>query len=111
MIRFSGNWLILQTSENSPFFSVSFLLPHIWIAYDINVLTDYWPSNTRVCGFWFLPIEWQFSCQECGQISTLLSTRHLKSDDMCPAHAELQYFLKTPLSSPPIFVGLSSIGR
>ncbi|TYJ03516.1 hypothetical protein E1A91_A12G033200v1 [Gossypium mustelinum] len=71
---------------------------------------DYWPSNTRVCGFWFLPIEWQFSCQECGQISTLLFTGHLNSDDMCPAHAELQYFLKTPLSRPPIFVGLSSIG-
>ncbi|XVE48689.1 hypothetical protein DITRI_Ditri01bG0022600 [Diplodiscus trichospermus] len=71
---------------------------------------DYWPSNTQVCGFWFLPIEWQFSCQECGEISTLLSSGHLTADDMCSAHAELQYFLKTPLSMPPIFVGLSSIG-
>ncbi|XP_022762896.1 sterol 3-beta-glucosyltransferase UGT80B1 isoform X2 [Durio zibethinus] len=71
---------------------------------------DYWPSNARVCGFWFLPIEWQFSCQECREISTLLSSGHLTTDEMCSAHAELQYFLKTPLSMPPIFVGLSSIG-
>ncbi|XWS67593.1 hypothetical protein CRYUN_Cryun04dG0019100 [Craigia yunnanensis] len=71
---------------------------------------DYWPSNTHVCGFWFLPTEWQFSCQECGEISTLLSSGHLTTDDMCSAHSELQYFLKIPLSMPPIFVGLSSIG-
>lgn len=87
------------------------LLPHIWITNGINVLADYWPENTRVCGFWFLPMEWQFSCQECGEISTLLSSGHLTTDDMCLAHADLQYFLKTPLSMPPIFVGLSSIGR
>ncbi|OMO92088.1 sterol 3-beta-glucosyltransferase-like protein [Corchorus olitorius] len=70
---------------------------------------DYWPSNTRVCGFWFLPIEWQFSCNECGEI--LPSLGHLTTDNMCSAHAELQYFLTTPLSLPPIFLGLSSIGR
>ncbi|XP_039043351.1 sterol 3-beta-glucosyltransferase UGT80B1 isoform X1 [Hibiscus syriacus] len=71
---------------------------------------DYWPSNTRVCGFWFVPKEWQFSCLECGQISTLLSSGYLTTDDLCPAHADLQYFLKNPLSRPPIFIGLSSIG-
>lgn len=27
---------------------------------------DYWPLSVRVCGFWFLPNEWQFSCNECG---------------------------------------------
>ncbi|KAL4385583.1 hypothetical protein GQ457_15G017020 [Hibiscus cannabinus] len=71
---------------------------------------DYWPSNTRVCGFWFLPTEWQFSCPECGEISTLLSSGHLTTDDLCSAHAELQYFIKNPLLGPPIFIGLSSIG-
>ncbi|XP_021286934.1 sterol 3-beta-glucosyltransferase UGT80B1 isoform X2 [Herrania umbratica] len=71
---------------------------------------DYWPSNTRVCGFWFLPIEWQFSCKECGEISTLLSSGHLTTDDMCSVHSELRFFLRTPFSSPPIFIGLSSIG-
>ncbi|EOX97367.1 UDP-Glycosyltransferase superfamily protein, putative [Theobroma cacao] len=71
---------------------------------------DYWPSKTRVCGFWFLPIEWQFSCKECGEISTLLSSGHLTTDDMCSVHAELRIFLRTPISPPPIFIGLSSIG-
>ncbi|XVE94032.1 hypothetical protein REPUB_Repub01dG0245200 [Reevesia pubescens] len=75
---------------------------------DIVECPDYWPSNTRVCGYWFLPIEWQFSCQKCGE--RLLCSEHLTVDDMCSAHAELQCFLKTPLSLPPIFVGLSSIG-
>ncbi|KFK27741.1 hypothetical protein AALP_AA8G423200, partial [Arabis alpina] len=27
---------------------------------------DYWPLSVRVCGFWFLPNEWQFSCNKCG---------------------------------------------
>ncbi|KAI8532182.1 hypothetical protein RHMOL_Rhmol11G0193500 [Rhododendron molle] len=72
----------------------------------------YWPSNVRACGFWFLPFEWQFSCNKCGEISALLSSGHLSpKDEMCSAHAELQSFLKTPASLPPVFIGLSSVGR
>ncbi|XP_059648138.1 sterol 3-beta-glucosyltransferase UGT80B1 isoform X2 [Cornus florida] len=71
----------------------------------------YWPSNVRVCGFWFLPMEWQFSCNKCGEISALISSGHLNTkDEMCSAHAELQYFLMTSVSLPPVFIGLSSIG-
>ncbi|WRX13216.1 hypothetical protein QQP08_005703 [Theobroma cacao] len=55
-------------------------------------------------------MEWQFSCKECGEISTLLSSGHLTTDDMCSVHAELRIFLRTPISPPPIFIGLSSIG-
>ncbi|XP_058191829.1 sterol 3-beta-glucosyltransferase UGT80A2 [Rhododendron vialii] len=71
----------------------------------------YWPSNVRACGFWFLPFEWQFSCNKCGEISALLSSGHLSPKDMmCSAHAELQSFLKTPASLPPVFIGLSTVG-
>ncbi|XP_043698217.1 sterol 3-beta-glucosyltransferase UGT80B1 isoform X3 [Telopea speciosissima] len=71
----------------------------------------YWPSNIRVCGFWFLPTEWQFSCNNCKEISALLSSGHLRTkNEMCPQHADLEYFLKTPASVLPIFLGLSSIG-
>ncbi|KAJ0094663.1 hypothetical protein Patl1_15393 [Pistacia atlantica] len=71
--------------------------------------TDYWPSGVRVCGFWFLPIEWQFSCNKCEEIS-ILSSRHLRANwKMCAAHVEFQSFLETPKLVSPIFIGLSSI--
>ncbi|XP_028088622.1 sterol 3-beta-glucosyltransferase UGT80A2 isoform X2 [Camellia sinensis] len=73
----------------------------------------YWPSNVRVCGFWFLPLEWQFSCNKCAEISALISSEHLNTKDenvMCSAHAELQSFLKTPASLPPVFIGFCSVG-
>ncbi|KAH6756874.1 UDP-Glycosyltransferase superfamily protein [Perilla frutescens var. hirtella] len=35
----------------------------------------YWPSAVRVCGFWSLPAEWQFSCGRCAEISSLISWR------------------------------------
>ncbi|KAM3714626.1 hypothetical protein ACJW31_01G347700 [Castanea mollissima] len=70
----------------------------------------YWPSNVRVCGFWFLPMEWQFSCKECSEIAALVSSRNLqRKDELCSAHIDLHTFLKT-VSTPPIFVGLSSVG-
>nr|XP_011464884.1 PREDICTED: sterol 3-beta-glucosyltransferase UGT80B1 isoform X2 [Fragaria vesca subsp. vesca] len=72
---------------------------------------DYWPLSIRVCGFWFLPTEWQFSCKKCSEISRLVSSRNLyTNDEMCPAHVHLQYFLKTPMPMPPVFIGLNSIG-
>ncbi|KAA8536524.1 hypothetical protein F0562_029002 [Nyssa sinensis] len=71
----------------------------------------YWPSNVRVCGFWILPMEWQFSCNKCGEISALISSGNLNTkDEMCSAHTGLQSFLKTPASLPPVFIGLSSVG-
>ncbi|GAY53637.1 hypothetical protein CUMW_150640 [Citrus unshiu] len=33
---------------------------------------DYWPSSVRVCGFWFLPNSWQYSCKQCGELSAFL---------------------------------------
>lgn len=78
----------------------------------ICTITGYWPSNVRACGFWSLPLEWQFSCNKCGEISALLSSGHLSAtDEMCSGHAELQSFLKTPALLPPVFIGLSSVGR
>ncbi|KAH7657383.1 UDP-glucuronosyl/UDP-glucosyltransferase protein [Dioscorea alata] len=67
----------------------------------------YWPSNSRVCGFWFLPMEWQFSCDKCREI--IFS--NLSSYKLCVNHADLQNFILEP-SGPCklIFVGLSSIG-
>ncbi|XAR53121.1 Sterol 3-beta-glucosyltransferase [Bertholletia excelsa] len=75
---------------------------------EVVEVPGYWPSNVRVCGFWFLPLEWQFSCDRCGEISSLISSGHLNSNyQMCPAHAELQSFLET---TSPVFIGLSSAG-
>ncbi|XP_027331038.1 sterol 3-beta-glucosyltransferase isoform X2 [Abrus precatorius] len=66
----------------------------------------YWPSKVRVCGFWFLPPEWQFTCEKCREISVYSSGHQYAIDDLCPGHLELQNFIKTT----PIFIGLSSIG-
>ncbi|GLT27889.1 hypothetical protein SLA2020_028570 [Shorea laevis] len=71
---------------------------------------DYWPSSVQVCGFWFLPTEWQFSCKKCGEILAIFSSVHLKEDGLCLVHAELQSFIKASLSMLPIFIGLSSVG-
>lgn len=74
--------------------------------------TDYWPSAVRVCGFWFLPKEWQFSCKKCKEISELVSAGHLdKKDELCSDHVPLQSFLKTCMEDPLVFIGLSSVGR
>lgn len=62
----------------------------------------YWPYNAHVCGFWFLPLELQFSCEGCKEM-TVVTTR------LCPSHINLQQFLE-PSSCSLIFVGLSSIG-
>ncbi|XP_037446891.1 sterol 3-beta-glucosyltransferase UGT80B1-like isoform X1 [Triticum dicoccoides] len=70
----------------------------------------YWPSSAHICGFWFLPMAWQFSCDKC---------RELFSGDfsspfegiLCANHAGLEDFLMgSSYSSLPIFIGLSSIG-
>ncbi|KVI10997.1 UDP-glucuronosyl/UDP-glucosyltransferase [Cynara cardunculus var. scolymus] len=72
----------------------------------------YWPSNVCVCGFWILPMEWQFSCEECAEIAVLISSKNLNMKaELCSSHAELEQFLNAPASLPPVFIGLSSIGR
>lgn len=72
---------------------------------------DYWPLSVRVCGFWFLPNEWQFSCNKCGDNHP--SAERLGTDDShtCSNHTELYTFVSSLEPSLPIFVGLSSIGR
>lgn len=77
---------------------------------EIVEIPDYWPSSARVCGFWFLPTEWQFSCEKCREISATFTSVHPRKDDMCLDHAKLQFFLKESFSVPLIFIGLSSIG-
>lgn len=71
----------------------------------------YWPKIVRVCGFWFPPMRWQFSCSDCRGISDFGSPRHQPAkDELCTLHASLQNFLKFSASDIPIFIGLSSIG-
>ncbi|XP_065870785.1 sterol 3-beta-glucosyltransferase UGT80B1 isoform X2 [Euphorbia lathyris] len=72
---------------------------------------DYWPPNVRVCGFWFLPVEWKFSCKTCGDFSALFpcgTGSSGKRVGLCAAHVKLECFLTA--SVPPVFVGLSSAG-
>ncbi|RYR35583.1 hypothetical protein Ahy_A10g050720 [Arachis hypogaea] len=67
----------------------------------------YWPPKVRVCGFWFPPIEWQFTCKRCQEVSVYFSSGgQYAKDDLCPSHLELHNFIKTN----PVFVGLSSVG-
>ncbi|XP_027188917.1 sterol 3-beta-glucosyltransferase UGT80A2 isoform X2 [Cicer arietinum] len=67
----------------------------------------YWPSRVRVCGFWYLPTEWQFTCMQCRETSVYDSSEHrYAKDNLCPRHLELQNFVK----ATPIFIGLSAIG-
>ncbi|KAK6945589.1 hypothetical protein RJ641_013133, partial [Dillenia turbinata] len=56
----------------------------------------YWPSNVRVCGFWFLPSKWQFSCDTCSEIFDPESSE--REDKWCPSHTELLHmgFLRNP---------------
>ncbi|EFH50479.1 hypothetical protein ARALYDRAFT_910517 [Arabidopsis lyrata subsp. lyrata] len=70
---------------------------------------DYWPLSVRVCGFWFLPNEWQFSCNKCGDNPF---TGRLGTDDShtCSNHSELYTFISSCEPELPIFVGLSSVG-
>lgn len=70
----------------------------------------YWPSRICACGFWFLPMQWQFSCNSCAEIFASGASLNLDAKfSFCPNHKELQLFL---CAGPelPIFIGLSSIG-
>ncbi|XP_057803871.1 sterol 3-beta-glucosyltransferase UGT80A2-like isoform X2 [Salvia miltiorrhiza] len=70
----------------------------------------YWPSAVRVCGFWTLPAEWQFSCARCAEISSLISCRQLNDgENWCPSHAKLKSFLDSSVGHL-IFISLSSVG-
>ncbi|KAK6135417.1 hypothetical protein DH2020_030836 [Rehmannia glutinosa] len=56
------------------------------------------------------PVEWQFSCARCAEISSLVSLRKLNvEDELCSIHAKLQKFLDSP-AERPIFISLSSVG-
>ncbi|CAH2044368.1 unnamed protein product [Thlaspi arvense] len=65
---------------------------------------DYWPLSVRVCGFWFLPNEWQFSCNKCGDDPSADDSR------TCSNHTEFYTFVSSLEPTLPIFVGLSSVG-
>lgn len=71
----------------------------------------YWPSKVRVCGFWFPPREWQFSCTGCAEICASVSSGSSnKQNKLCSIHLSLQLFIESPATELPIFIGLSSIG-
>ncbi|KAK9111164.1 hypothetical protein Scep_018683 [Stephania cephalantha] len=78
----------------------------------VMVVSGYWPSNARVCGFWFLPMEWQFSCSGCRTNLDTDCPGHLNAKfELCAVHTDLQSFLTASTSDLPIFIGLSSVGR
>ncbi|XP_004230516.1 sterol 3-beta-glucosyltransferase UGT80B1 isoform X1 [Solanum lycopersicum] len=71
----------------------------------------YWPSKVHVCGFWFPPKEWQFSCIDCAEISASVSPGSSnKQNKLCSIHLGLQFFIEFPAAELPVFIGLSSIG-
>ncbi|CAL5059536.1 unnamed protein product [Urochloa decumbens] len=68
----------------------------------------YWPSSAHACGFWFLPMAWQFSCDKCMELSGNINSSF--GGVLCVNHCSLEHFLVgNSYSSRPIFVGLSSI--
>ncbi|URE49241.1 UDP-Glycosyltransferase [Musa troglodytarum] len=72
----------------------------------------YWPPNIHVCGFWFLPLEWQFSCNKCRDIMSASPNGSMTGmSELCTIHADIQQFLmKSSHPQLPLFIGLSSIG-
>ncbi|KAJ8529825.1 hypothetical protein K7X08_036660 [Anisodus acutangulus] len=71
----------------------------------------YWPSKVRVCGFWSPPWEWQFSCNDCAEISASVSSGSSnKQNKLCSTHLSLQFFIEFPARELPVFIGLSSVG-
>lgn len=66
-----------------------------------------------MCGFWFLPNEWQFSCNKCGDSPSSAGILGTTDDShACADHTELYAFVSDSLEPAlPIFIGLSSIGR
>lgn len=74
-------------------------------------IIGYWPPAVRVCGFWSLPAEWQFSCARCAEISSLISWRQLNAgENLCPGHAKINSFLDSS-AEDLIFISLGSVGR
>lgn len=73
-------------------------------------MTGYWPFSAHVCGFWFLPMAWQYSCNKCKEL--LCGNASNSGGVLCVNHAGLEHFtMGNSYSSLPIFIGLSSIGR
>ncbi|KAL2897541.1 Sterol 3-beta-glucosyltransferase [Bienertia sinuspersici] len=64
----------------------------------------YWPSKTRVSGFWFLPYKWQFSCTSCRDSFDL-------EWKLCSVHSGLHRFLDASQSTPLVFIGFSSVAN
>ncbi|XP_015688509.2 sterol 3-beta-glucosyltransferase UGT80B1 [Oryza brachyantha] len=70
----------------------------------------YWPCSAHVCGFWFLPMAWQFSCHKCKEL-LCGNANNSYGGTLCINHASLEHFtVGNSNSSLPIFIGLNSIG-
>ncbi|XP_070034387.1 uncharacterized protein [Nicotiana tomentosiformis] len=89
----------------------------LWFSVAIELISEnlyylgYWPSKVRVCGFWFPPRKWQFSCNDCAEISASGISGNLnKQNKLCSARLGLQFFIKFPAKELPVFIGLSSVG-
>lgn len=85
----------------------------VFLVFEITyfcTIIGYWPSAVRVCGFWSLPDEWQFSCGRCAEISSFASKKWDAKEDVCPSHAKLKSFLDSS-AEHLIFISLSSVGR
>ncbi|WOL09172.1 hypothetical protein Cni_G17925 [Canna indica] len=82
------------------------------VSKEVVEFPGYWPSNIHVCGFWFLPSEWQFSCNKCREMmSPSPDSSVSERKTMCAAHVDMQQFLmKSSNPCLPLFIGLSSIG-
>jgi hypothetical protein len=64
----------------------------------------YWPIIVFVCGFWYAPKDWEVS--ETGDIISKCAQVELRMEPSLSRCLEQH----PQSSSPPIFVGLSSIG-
>jgi hypothetical protein len=99
---------------------------------DVVECPVYWPTSVFVCGFWYAPMDWEVSetgdiMSKCAQVEPRMEpslSRCLETGlttNGCPfvPPVKLHLFLSNERgqeqhlqsSRPPIFVGLSSIGR
>uniref|UniRef100_A0A0E0JX78 Glycosyltransferase family 28 N-terminal domain-containing protein n=1 Tax=Oryza punctata TaxID=4537 RepID=A0A0E0JX78_ORYPU len=84
----------------------------LWYGFSKEIVEcpGYWPFSAHVCGFWFLPTAWQFSCNKCKEL-VCANASNSYGGTLCINHAGLEQFsMGNSYSSLPIFIGLSSIG-
>ncbi|EEC72727.1 hypothetical protein OsI_06337 [Oryza sativa Indica Group] len=103
-------WHLAELFQVKCIIAAPYFVPYRYgFSKEIVECPGYWPFSAHVCGFWFLPMAWQYSCNKCKEL--LCGNASNSGGVLCVNHAGLEHFtMGNSYSSLPIFIGLSSIG-